>query len=35
MEELITKLKKVKELCKKYHVWPYNENGRKCDGFDF
>lgn len=29
------KLKKIKSLCKKYHVWPYNKEGRKCDGFDF
>ena len=25
----------ILRLCKKYHVWSYNGNGRKCDGFDF
>lgn len=25
----------IYRLCKKYHVWSYNEHGRKCDGFDF
>lgn len=25
----------IKKLCKKYHLWSYTSNGRKCDGFDF
>lgn len=29
------KLKLLRHLAKKYHVWSYNESGRKCDGFDF
>lgn len=23
------------KLCKKYHVWSFTKDGRKCDGFDF
>lgn len=30
-----TKLKLIKLLCKKYHLWSYTKDGRKCDGFDF
>ena len=29
------KFKLVCKLAKKYHLWSYNEQGRKCDGFDF
>lgn len=25
----------IRRICKKYHLWSYNEKGRKCDGFDF
>ena len=29
------KYKKICDLCRKYHVWSYTADGRKCDGFDF
>lgn len=29
------KFELICKLCKKYHVWSFNERGRKCDGFDF
>lgn len=29
------KLEKLRKIAKKYHCWPYNEKGRKADGFDF
>lgn len=32
---LENKINKCKKLAKKYHLWSYNEKGRKCDGFDF